>query len=77
VSAMANPRVWLAAARAVGAGAAAHAAVGAADGSLGTPGDFLIDPHGRIVASYRGLHADDQWSVDELLQVVRLYRGSR
>lgn len=74
--AMANPMVWLAAARAIAMGAATHPTVGAADGSFGLPGDFLIDPKGRIVASYHGRHADDQWSVDELLQIVELQRRS-
>jgi peroxiredoxin len=36
-------------------------------GHLGLPGDFLIDPSGRIVAAKYGQYADDQWSVDELL----------
>jgi hypothetical protein len=31
------------------------------------PGDFLIDTDGRIVAQKYGVHAYDQWSVDELL----------
>jgi peroxiredoxin len=75
-SAMANPRVWFAAARAIGSGAATHRGIGTADGSFGLPGDFLICSDGRIVASYRGLHADDQWSVDELLHIVELYRRS-
>lgn len=74
--AMTNPSVWLAAARAIRMGAGTHAKVGAADGSFGLPGDFLIEPGGRIIASYRGHHADDQWSVDELLEIVRLYRRS-
>ncbi|QFZ16571.1 peroxiredoxin-like family protein [Saccharothrix syringae] len=36
-------------------------------GRLGLPADFLIAPDGRIVAEKRGQHADDQWTVDELL----------
>lgn len=36
-------------------------------GRLGLPADFLIAPDGRVVASKLGRHADDQWSVDELL----------
>ncbi|MBF6437062.1 peroxiredoxin-like family protein [Nocardia cyriacigeorgica] len=36
-------------------------------GRLGLPADFLIAPDGRVVASKHGAHADDQWSVDELL----------
>jgi peroxiredoxin len=35
---------------------------------LGLPADFLIDPAGRIVALKYGRHADDQWSVDELIE---------
>jgi hypothetical protein len=33
----------------------------------GLPADFLIDPQGTIVDLHYGKHADDQWSVDELL----------
>ncbi len=40
-------------------------------GRFGLPADFLIDPHGRVVACKYGVHADDQWSVDELLAAVR------
>ncbi|RKT52407.1 peroxiredoxin-like family protein [Saccharothrix australiensis] len=36
-------------------------------GRLGLPADFLIAPDGRLIAEKRGVHADDQWSVDELL----------
>jgi hypothetical protein len=34
---------------------------------LGLPADFLVDPAGRVVAVRYGRHANDQWSVDELL----------
>jgi len=40
-------------------------------GSFGLPGDFLIAPDGRILAAKYGEHADDQWSVDELLSLAR------
>lgn len=39
-------------------------------GSLGLPADFLIAAEGRVIASKYGVHADDQWSVDELLQLA-------
>ncbi|MFX0576130.1 peroxiredoxin-like family protein [Nocardia nepalensis] len=39
-------------------------------GRLGLPGDFLIAPDGRVLASKLGKHADDQWSVDELLALA-------
>lgn len=39
-------------------------------GRLGLPADFLIAPDGEILAAKYGVHADDQWSVDELLAVA-------
>lgn len=33
----------------------------------GVPGDFLIDSAGKIIASKYGKHADDHWSVDDVL----------
>lgn len=40
-------------------------------GRLGVPADFLIGSDGRGVAANYGRHADDQWSVDELLTHAR------
>ncbi|WP_343602954.1 peroxiredoxin-like family protein [Mycobacterium sp.] len=42
----------------------------------GLPADFLIDPDGTVVAAHYGRHADDQWSVGQLLDVHRLLRGT-
>ena len=39
-------------------------------GHTGLPADFLVAPDGRLVAVKYGSHADDQWSVDELLERV-------
>lgn len=39
----------------------------AGGGILGLPADFLISGEGRIVARHYGQHADDNWSVDEVL----------
>ncbi|MFE3190772.1 peroxiredoxin-like family protein [Nocardia sp. NPDC059240] len=39
-------------------------------GRLGLPADFLIAPNGRVLAAKHGVHADDQWSVDDLLAHV-------
>jgi peroxiredoxin len=36
-------------------------------GHLGLPADFLIDRDGTIADCHYGAHADDQWSVDEIL----------
>lgn len=37
---------------------------------LGLPADFLIEPDGRVFAAKYGTHANDQWSVDELLDLA-------
>ncbi|MCB9592122.1 MAG: AhpC/TSA family protein [Sandaracinaceae bacterium] len=73
--AMLDPRAWMAAARAAGAWASKDPTAGMSDGSFGLPGDFLIAPDGTILALKRGVHADDQWSVDELLAAVRATGG--
>ena len=39
-------------------------------GSFGLPADFLIGRDGRVQACRYGSHADDQWSVDELLALA-------
>jgi peroxiredoxin len=41
------------------------------NGRLGLPADFLIAGDGRLVAVKYGVHAYDQWSADELLELVR------
>ena len=40
-------------------------------GHLGLPADFLVDTNGAVIAAKYGQHADDQWSVDELLAHAR------
>jgi len=42
------------------------------ESGLGLPGDFLISPDMRIVACKYGVHADDHWCVDEVLQLSKL-----
>jgi hypothetical protein len=44
-------------------------------GRLGLPADFLIAPDGRIVAGKHGVHAYDQWSVDEILAHADEFRA--
>jgi peroxiredoxin len=39
-------------------------------GRFGLPADFLIGRDGRVWACKYGSHADDQWSVDELLALA-------
>lgn len=43
-------------------------------GRLGLPADFLIASDGRVVACKYGVHVDDQWSVDQLLDLARSER---
>lgn len=54
-----------------------YAGVGSTDGTthLGLPADFLIDPDGTVVAAHYGRHADDQWSVEQLLDINRSLGG--
>ncbi|WP_369829084.1 peroxiredoxin-like family protein [Mycobacterium sp. 852002-50816_SCH5313054-b] len=40
-------------------------------GHLGLPADFLIGPDGRVLACRHGRHANDQWTVDEVLAYAR------
>ncbi len=40
-------------------------------GRLGLPADFLVAPDGVVLARKYGEHADDQWSVDDLLTLAR------
>jgi len=39
-------------------------------GRYGLPADFLVDRDGRVLAVRYGEHADDQWSVDDLLALA-------
>ena len=39
------------------------------EAELGLPADFLINQNGQIVAVNYGAHANDQWSVDDLLAI--------
>lgn len=39
-------------------------------GRFGLPADFLVAADGRVLACKHGEHADDQWSVDDMLDIV-------
>ena len=75
--ALLDPRAWLPILRAVALGTAAMLtgkqrppAANPRGGRLGLPGDFLIARDGRMLACKYGEHADDQWSVDEVLRLT-------
>ncbi len=40
------------------------------DSMLGLPADFLLTSDGRVAAVKYGKHANDQWSVDEMLNIA-------
>jgi peroxiredoxin len=40
------------------------------EAEFAVPADFLIDETGKIISFKYGVHADDQWSVDEVLSFV-------
>ncbi len=80
--ALLNPRAWPGIARALGTavGPLARGEQPAppnapAGGRLGLPADFLITPDGTVAAARYGTHADDQWSVDELLSHAKSYHS--
>jgi hypothetical protein len=51
-------------------GAPSNPLAGGGD-QTGLPADFLIDAGGVIVGAHYGRHADDQWSLDEVLVRAR------
>ncbi|HVY31992.1 MAG TPA: peroxiredoxin-like family protein [Polyangiaceae bacterium] len=67
--AVAHPRVIDAALRGLVV-APSNPFVGGSD-QTGLPADFLVDRDNIIVAARYGSHANDQWSVDELLALAR------
>lgn len=60
-----DPRAWGAIARGL---ATFGAGRDAGEPALGLPADFLIGPEGEVLACKYGTHADDHWSVDEILE---------
>jgi peroxiredoxin len=72
--ALLDPRAWAAIARGsamTAVGRFRPPAIKQANGRLGLPADFLVDSGGAVIAAKQGVHADDQWSVDELLAHAR------
>jgi hypothetical protein len=73
-----NPRAWRALPvgwRHVIANAVSHhrrvpLPLGPTNGNLGLPADLLITADGSVAAVKYGVHAYDQWSVDELLDLA-------
>ena len=75
--ALLDPRAWPGIVRAVAAGTVevlrgrAHLpSRRPTGGRLGRPADLLIAPDGEVLARRYGAHADDQWSIDEVLALA-------
>jgi peroxiredoxin len=66
-----SPRSWRAAGRALMRAPSLRGAAGRGAEHLGLPADFLIGPDGRVLAARYGKYVDDQWSVDELLDLAK------
>jgi AhpC/TSA family len=64
-----NPKTYPIVARGLRAGGSPAPRHG--DSALGLPADLLITAEGRVRAVKYGRHANDQWSVDELLSLAR------
>jgi peroxiredoxin len=71
LKAVLNPRAPLAGFRARSVAHSVRGAMGIGEKHLGLPADFLIAPDGVVLAAKHGKHANDQWSVDELLEFAR------
>lgn len=63
-----HPSSWLAGARGWSPSLGVRAGAG---GHFGLPADFLIGPDGRVLASCYGSHANDHWSVDDVLRLAQ------
>ncbi len=64
-----DPRAWGAMFRGIVAFGVRVPRLG--ESPFGLPADFLIASTGVVIAHKYGLYADDQWSVDELLEKVK------
>jgi peroxiredoxin len=66
-----TPRSWLAAGHALWRAPSLRGAAGKGEEHLGLPADFLVGPGGQVLAAKYGKYVDDQWSVDELLDLAK------
>ncbi|MGB3356215.1 MAG: peroxiredoxin-like family protein [Mycobacterium sp.] len=69
VASVAHPRAWLAGARGAMSQRSLAAGLGRGEDHFGRPADFLIAPDSRVLAQKYGAHADDQWSVAEIVRL--------
>jgi hypothetical protein len=69
-AALTHPRAWLAAARGAVRQRSVVSGLGRGEDHFGRPADFLIASDGHVLAHKYGTHADDQWSVTEILDLA-------
>ena len=73
VASIAHPRAWLAAARGARSQRSITSGLGRGEDHFGRPADFIIGSDGRVLARKYGTHADDQWSVDEIVSLGKQF----
>jgi peroxiredoxin len=61
-----DPRAWMSMARGLGIAPLAGA-LDPSEDHLGLPADVIVDRKGMIRSVHYGTHADDHWSVDEII----------
>ncbi len=77
LASVAHPRAWLAGARGARRQSSLSAGIGRGEDHFSKPGDFLIAPDGTVLAAKYGKHADDQWSVDEIIGLAQRFNSGR
>jgi peroxiredoxin len=70
IASVMHPRAMLAAVRGLARTQSLSGAMDRSEDHNGKPADFLIGTDGTVLACKYGSHADDQWSVDELLKLA-------
>lgn len=70
IRAVLNPRVWLASIKGVLKRDKPKSSWIPSGGPLGLPADFLVAADGFVKAAHYGKHANDQWTVDEMLALA-------
>ncbi len=71
LGAVLKPASWRSMIGGLGKGSTLKGALNPSEDHLGKPADLLIDSAGRVIASHYGKHANDQWSVDQMLAHAR------
>jgi len=68
-----NPKAWPAMLKGLFAKSRPDISISPKGGVFGLPADILIGPEGKIGAVHYGVHADDQWSVDQVMKLAKTF----